>query len=74
MQKVINKAHAKNLAKKTLMNISACMESFVKNARQKKATTLYPEDLSKVSTSWQTNYFAAERIENTLYRGLHNQI
>lgn len=46
LQAVINKAHAKGLAKKTLMNISACMKAFVKHERKWKTTTLYPEDIT----------------------------
>jgi len=45
LQKVINAAHKKGLAKKTLNNIKSCMTAFVKYGRKCKATTLFVENL-----------------------------
>lgn len=45
LQNVINKAYSKGISKKYLMNIRACLVSFVKFCRKNKLTTLLPEDL-----------------------------
>ena len=45
LQIVINKAYSKGISKKYLMNIRACLMSFVKFCRKNKLTTLFPEDL-----------------------------
>lgn len=45
LQLVINKAYSKGISKKYLMNIRACLMSFVKFCRKSKMTTLFPEDL-----------------------------
>lgn len=46
LQTVINKAYSKGVSKKYLMNIRACLMSFVKFCRKNKLTTLFPEDLT----------------------------
>lgn len=45
LQTVINKAYGKGISKKYLMNIRACLMSFVKFCRKNKLTTFFPEDL-----------------------------
>lgn len=45
LQTVINKAYSKGVSKKYLINIRACLMSFVKFCRKNKLTTLFPEDL-----------------------------
>ena len=45
LQDIVNKAHKKGLAKKSLQNLRACMVAFVKYARMGKATTLLPENV-----------------------------
>lgn len=46
LQKVIDKAYAKGLSKKSLGNIRATLISFVKYCRKNKWTALFPEDLT----------------------------
>lgn len=46
LQNVIDRAYGKGLAKKTLMNLRACLVSFVKYCRKNKLTLLLPEDLT----------------------------
>lgn len=46
LQKVIDKAYAKGLSKKSLINIRATLASFIKFCRKNKWTTLLPEDLA----------------------------
>lgn len=46
LQEVINRAYKKDLSKKTLMNIRACLTAFVKYCRKNKLTSLLPEDLT----------------------------
>lgn len=45
LQNIINTAYGKGISKKYLMNIRACLVSFVKFCRKNKLTTLLPEDL-----------------------------
>ena len=45
LQTVINKAYGSGKAKKTLLNIRACEQNFLKFCRKSKATTLICEDL-----------------------------
>lgn len=45
LQSVINAAHKKGLAKKTLNNIRACLTAFLKFCRKCKVTMLIPENL-----------------------------
>lgn len=46
LQGIINKGYEKNLSKKTLTNLKACLVAFVKYCRKRKVTTLFPEDLA----------------------------
>ena len=46
LQNIINRGYAKGLSKKTLTNLKATITSFMKYCRKRKATTLFPEDLS----------------------------
>lgn len=45
LQRIIDKAYASGLYKKTLMNIRATISGFMKYCRKAKVTTLFPEDL-----------------------------
>lgn len=45
LQVIINDGYKDGLAKKTLINIRACLAAFIKYARKCKTTTLYPENL-----------------------------
>ena len=45
LQNIIDKAYSKGLAHKTLSNIRACINSFMKYCRFCNATTLFPENL-----------------------------
>ena len=46
LQDVIDRAYGKGLAKKTLMNLRACLVSFIKYCRKNKLTALLPEGLT----------------------------
>lgn len=46
LQNIINKAYTKGLSKKTLTNLRATVLSFVKYCRKRKATTLFPENVT----------------------------
>lgn len=45
LQSVINKAYSSGKAKKTLLNMRACINNFLKFCRKSKTTTLFCEDL-----------------------------
>lgn len=45
LQSIINKGYEKNLSKKTLTDLRACLVAFVKYCRKRKVTTLFLEDL-----------------------------
>lgn len=46
LQEVIDRAYGKGLAKKSLMNLRACLVSFIKYCRRNKLTDLLPEGLT----------------------------
>lgn len=46
LQDVIARSYGTGLAKKTLMNLRACLVAFIKYCRKNKLTTLLPEDLT----------------------------
>lgn len=46
LQDVIDRAYGKGLAKKSLMNLRACLVSFIKYCRKNKLTSLLPEGLT----------------------------
>lgn len=55
MQKVIDIAHKRGLARKTLSNLRACLVAIIKYARRSKCTTLLPEGLTIPASAPKSN-------------------